>query len=380
MTTPFRSTPPSPLLKTKLDAANPAIAVCPRRRLPTPASTSPSGHAQTEKLQSAKLQVVVAVSVTPASAAKKASRRHCSHLCRRTKVSAAVSLPDSPTGNVGRKRIQISPDDVSRIPLNRRTTIRSMATALNMSKTSLHRRVKEGSLKSHSNAIKPLLTEENRKVRLQFCISMIDSNSPPHNPSFIDMYDHVHIDEKWFFLSKSSQKYYLLPDEDEPYRTCKSKKFIAKVMFLCAVARPRFDSGRNEMFDGKIGIFPFIYKEAAKRRSKNREAGTLVTKPIESVNKEVTRKWLIDYVLPAIRAKWPLSSSKSIFIQQDNARPHISVNDAKFLEAAQKDGFDIRLTCQPPNSPDMNVLDLGFFRAIQSLTKKKKSYRFDIGY
>nr|GLL21131.1 uncharacterized protein LOC109190808 isoform X1 [Ipomoea trifida] len=252
------------------------------------------------------------------------------------------------------KRIQISPDEVSRIPLNRRTTIRSMATALNMSKTSLHRRVKEGSLKSHSNAIKPLLTEENRKVRLQFCISMIDSNSPPHNPSFIDMYDRVHIDEKWFFLSKSSQKYYLLPDEDEPYRTCKSKKFIAKVMFLCAVARPRFDSGRNEMFDGKIGIFPFIYKEAAKRRSKNREAGTLVTKPIESVNKEVTRKWLIDYVLPAIRAKWPLSSSKSIFIQQDNARPHISVNDAEFLEAAQKDGFDIRLTCQPPNSPDMN--------------------------
>ncbi|XP_019196986.1 PREDICTED: uncharacterized protein LOC109191356 isoform X2 [Ipomoea nil] len=32
-----------------------------------------------------------------------------------------------------------------------------------MSKTSLHRRVKEGSLKSHSNAIKPMLTEENRK-------------------------------------------------------------------------------------------------------------------------------------------------------------------------------------------------------------------------
>nr|GMC62890.1 Transposase, Tc1-like protein [Ipomoea batatas] len=58
--------------------------------------------------------------------------------------------------NVGRKRIQINPDEVSRIPLNRHITIRSMATALNMSKTSLHRRVKEGSLKSHSNAINPL--------------------------------------------------------------------------------------------------------------------------------------------------------------------------------------------------------------------------------
>nr|GMD78411.1 Transposase, Tc1-like protein [Ipomoea batatas] len=193
-----------------------------------------------------------------------------------------VDTPLNLSGNVGMKRIQINPEDVARIPLNRRTTIRSLARALDMSKTSLHRRVKEGSLRSHSNAIKPMLTEENRKVRLQFCISMIDSSSSHNNPCFIDMYDRVHIDEKWFFLSRTSQKYYLLSEEDEPYRTCKSKKFITKVMFLCVVAHPRLDLERNEMFDGKIGIFPFVYKEAAKRRSKNREAGTLETKPIES--------------------------------------------------------------------------------------------------
>nr|GMD52360.1 Transposase, Tc1-like protein [Ipomoea batatas] len=233
------------------------------------------------------------------------------------------------------KRIEIKPEDVARIPLNRRTTIRTMASALNMSKTSLHRRVKEGSLKPHSNSIKPMLTEENRK------------------------------------------KYYLLPEEEEPYRTCKSKKSITKVMFLCVVARPRFDLERNEMFDGKIGMLPFVYKEAAKRGSKNREAGTLETKPIESVNKEVTRKWLIDYVLPAIRAKWPPSSSKTIYIQQDNARPHISVNDVEFLEAAQKDGFDIHLTCQHPNSPDMNALDLCFFRALQSLQYQESPWNVD---
>ncbi|XP_031112047.1 uncharacterized protein LOC116016020 [Ipomoea triloba] len=295
--------------------------------------------------------------------------------CVANGVPVDISLNLS--GNVGRKRIAINPKDVARIPLNRWTTIRSMASALSMSKTSLHRRVKEGSLKSHSNAIKPMLTEENRKVRLQFCISMIDSSSSHNNPSFIDMYDRIHIDEKWFFLSRTSQKYYLLPEEDEPYRTCKSKKFITKVMFLCAVARPRFDLERNEMFDGKIGMFPFVYKEPAKRRSKNREAGTLETKPIESVNKEVTRKWLIDYVLPAIRAKCPPSSSKTIYIQQDNARPHISMNDVEFLEAAKKDGFDIHLTCQPPNSPDMNVLDLGFFRALQSLQHQEAPRNVD---
>ena len=58
---------------------------------------------------------------------------------------------------------------------------------------------------------------------------------------------------------------------------------------------------------------------------------------------------------------------ETIFIQQDNAKPHISPTDEEFVSVAQSDGFDIRLRCQPPNSPDFNVLDLGFFNAIQSL-------------
>ncbi|XP_058191991.1 uncharacterized protein LOC131309348 [Rhododendron vialii] len=182
------------------------------------------------------------------------------------------------------------------------------------------------------------------------------------------MYDHVHIDEKWFYLSKVSERYYLLPQEEEPVRTCKSKKFITKVMFLAAVARPRFDCYGNEVFSGKIGIFPFTFKEPAKRNSKNRVAGTLETKAIVSVTKDVICSCLIEQVLPAIRSKWPSSGATDpIYIQQDNAEPHISPLDADFVEAASKDGFNICLTFQPTNSPDMNVLDLGYFRAIRSL-------------
>jgi hypothetical protein len=33
------------------------------------------------------------------------------------------------------------------------------------------------------------------------------------------LFDHVFIDEKWFFLTRKSERYYLLPDEDEPLRT-----------------------------------------------------------------------------------------------------------------------------------------------------------------
>jgi hypothetical protein len=76
-------------------------------------------------------------------------------------------------------------------------------------------------------------------------------------------------------------------------------------------------------------------------------------------------------VLPAIKSKWPAEEKHlPIFIQQDNAHTHIDVNDPAFVAAAQADGWDIRLTCQPPNSPNLNVLDLGFFAAIQALFEK----------
>ncbi|XP_022013709.1 uncharacterized protein LOC110913170 [Helianthus annuus] len=267
------------------------------------------------------------------------------------------------------KRIQINFDQVAQIALRRRTNIRSIAKALNVSKSTVHRRIKEGELRPHTNAIKPNLTEENKKERLEFCLSMITPSLS--NPSFYDMFNVVHIDEKWFYMSKPSKSYYLVPGEDEPLRKCKSKKFITKVMFLAAVARPRFDTLGNEIFSGKIGIFPFTKLEPAKRSSKNRVAGTMETKPILSVTKEVTRSWLIDKVLPAIRDKWPQGHTGPIFIQQDNAKPHISIDDEQFVQEASRGGFDIRLRFQPPNSPDLNVLDLGFFRAIQSLQEQE---------
>ena len=161
--------------------------------------------------------------------------------------------------------------------------------------------------------------------------------------TFGDMFNVVHIDEKWFYMTRESKRCYLVPGEIETLRTCKSKKFITKIMFLAAVARPRYDDFGNEVFSGKIGIFPLTTLEPAKRSSKNRVAGTLETKPILSVTKDVTRLWLIEKVLPAIREKWPTSHSGPIFIQQDNAKPHIAVNDSEFVEAASRDGFDIRL-------------------------------------
>lgn len=104
----------------------------------------------------------------------------------------------------------------------------------------------------------------------------------------------------------------------------------------------------------------------------NRVAGTLETKPITSVNRDVIRSYLIERVLPSIQEKWPREDARHpIFIQQDNARTHIDHNDEQFCRAATEDGFDICLLSQPPNSPDLNILDLGFFSGIQSLQYKE---------
>lgn len=102
-------------------------------------------------------------------------------------------------------------------------------------------------------------------------------------------------------MTKKSENYYLLQDEEDSIRTCKSKKFIEKVMFLVVIARPRFDAEGSELYSGKIGVFPLVTHELAKRNIINRVAGTLETKPITSVNKQVIMSYLIEKVLPAIK-------------------------------------------------------------------------------
>ncbi|XP_062179450.1 uncharacterized protein LOC133884083 [Phragmites australis] len=185
------------------------------------------------------------------------------------------------------------------------------------------------------------------------------------------MYNIIYIDEKWFYRTKQTQKCYLALDEEDLERTTQSKNFIEKVMFLAAVARPRFDMDGNMTFDGKIGIFPFTFVEPAQRSSANRARGTLVTKVLPSVTKDVSRDYIVNKLLPAIKEKWPVEEHGTpIFIQQDNAKTHIAVDDPTFVHAASSDGFDIRLMLQPPNSPDLNILDLGFFAALQALFQK----------
>lgn len=56
----------------------------------------------------------------------------------------------------------------------------------------------------------------------------------------------------------------------------------------------------------------------------------------------------------------------NIVVKHDNAPPHKKIDQNSLLAAgATSDGFNISFMLQPPDSPDSNVLDLGFFAAIK---------------
>lgn len=187
--------------------------------------------------------------------------------------------------------------------LKDRMTLEQVCAMLHCSKKKLLEYMRKGLIKRHSSSIKPHLMDANKKAMLQWCLDMLDQDSSPNDPKFKGLFDVVFIDEKWCYLTKKSENYYLLPEEDDPLRTCRSKNNIPKLMFLCVIARPRFDENRVCIFDGKIGCFPLVTFEAVKRSSVNRPAGTMEVKPIASIKRDVIREFMIEKVLPAIRAK-----------------------------------------------------------------------------
>jgi transposase len=72
---------------------------------------------------------------------------------KRTKETGEVC--HKKTKNCGRKRVQIDHNQFRQIPLSKRSTLRDLASALNISKSSLQRAQKRGTIRRHSNAIKP---------------------------------------------------------------------------------------------------------------------------------------------------------------------------------------------------------------------------------
>ena len=239
-----------------------------------------------------------------------------------------------------------------------RSTVKAMGVALSTVQQMLLRR---DVCCIHMSSLKPTLTEENKMSRMELALSFIEKNN---TSKFENMEDLIQIDEKWFYLTKDGQRFIIAVDEEEPYRHVQHKSFLTKIMFLCAVARPRYNMNKNAWFDGKIGIWPIRKWEPAKRSLKKCAKGTPVWKS-QCITQEVYHEYLIQKFLPAVKERCPTSNGR-IWLQQDRAKSHILEDDMEFKEAVDEIGLNLTMFTQSPNSPDTNILDLGLFRAIQS--------------
>ncbi|TYZ59832.1 hypothetical protein PybrP1_009936 [[Pythium] brassicae (nom. inval.)] len=207
------------------------------------------------------------------------------------------------------------------------------------------------------------------RARADFVRSLLVST--PAGTHVAPMFDRVHIDEKWFVVNKTKRRVYLTPTEPNPQRHAQHKSHLPKLMFLCAITRPRVDPATGASFDRGIGIWPFAEEIPAYRSSSNRQAGTLETKPLPA-NKETYKAMIMTEVVPAVVSKWPAWGGRHIVLQRDNANPHRVVTSADLTATMVTTGLSIMVECQPPQSPDLNMLDLGFFSALQSEQFKRK--------
>ena len=98
--------------------------------------------------------------------------------------------------------------------------------------------------------------------------------------------------------------------------------------------------------------------ELAKRSSKKRAKGMPVWKN-QCITRDVYREYLIKKFLPVVKEKWPRCNAR-IRLQQDGAKSHILEDDVEFKEAVDEIGLNLTMFTQSPNSPDTNILDLGF--------------------
>ena len=106
------------------------------------------------------------------------------------------------------------------------------------------------------------------------------------------------------------------------------------------------DPHRKTQFDGKLGLWPFSEKYVTHRASKNRPKGVILERNIESVNRKVYKHFLLTYVFSSIKVMFPVGEMKrTIFIQLENATPHVLVSEPDIVAAGTEGGWNISLVC-----------------------------------
>ncbi|KAK9705037.1 hypothetical protein RND81_07G028700 [Saponaria officinalis] len=162
----------------------------------------------------------------------------------------------------------IDVEKVKSIELKDRMCLKDLAFGLGLPITTIWKLVQKGEMKCHTSDIRSSLTTQNKITRLQWVVGKISASSLRGNLVFDAMYDVVHIDEKHFYMTRTTTRYYLLPNEQKPHRTCQLKRFINKFMFMATVARPRYSDDGVVYLTVKLVFFHLYMKWRSARIEK----------------------------------------------------------------------------------------------------------------
>ena len=217
--------------------------------------------------------------------------------------------------------------------------------------------------KKYNTYIKPALSLDQKAQRITF----INSQKEPDGQHFQDPRNKVHLDETWYYLHRDAQHELRFPGQVAgPPRRTQSKRYIVKVMCLAVVGYPHHRPD-GSWFDGKIGLWPLTQVTPAVRNSRNRLVGAPVTSTVNMTAKRYVSYFTqADGIVAKIRERLHHLRYSGIQLQQDGARPHIGGGAVTLINAALQDNnWNAWMVNQSPQSPDLNVLDLGLFHGMK---------------
>lgn len=163
------------------------------------------------------------------------------------------------------------------------------------------------------------------------------------------LFNSVDIDEKWFELYSFNHERYQENSSRKKVPVL-SKANIPKIMSITAVIKP--NSENNE----------------AQRSSKNHTKCD-VYKFDCTMTSAILCKLMSDKIMPAISNK--MHWCKNIFIQMDNARPHVGKTNVQRLNDFGDSLIPtVTVMNQPAQSPELNITDIGLFHSLNKRCQK----------
>ncbi|KAK9704887.1 hypothetical protein RND81_07G017900 [Saponaria officinalis] len=111
--------------------------------------------------------------ITELAAEFQVNRRTITNLWNQAKKQRDDEIPISVNSRIpGKtsKEAQICPTErIAAVELSKRSTVRSLAGEIGCHPSIVNRRVRKGLIRSHTSAIHPQLTQDNKFLRLHFC-------------------------------------------------------------------------------------------------------------------------------------------------------------------------------------------------------------------